>query len=242
MIVLSLPSFYWKDKKRLTWSFSRLKFNNIIFQPTPQKIQNSDRKIIQFYIIQSIILKTVNKMLSLKYVLDRRWVYIMRTFSGNMTGIWQEYEAFLLESVVTTTEVKVTNNITNHPEMLTDKELEDVTAVFRSLETGLRGATIDPQDLHKAMKRLGLNPSDQEMVDIPNRIARNGLIYFPDFCKLVLDTFREEKAAEEQFRRNMFKGNIYIHLLPLLLQIILSKIKIKLDIVRYWAISHGLSS
>ena len=85
--------------------------------------------------------------------------------------------------MVTATEVKVTNNITNHPDMLTDKELEDVTAVFRSLETGLRGATIDPQDLHKAMKRLGLNPSDQEMVDIPNRIAKNGLIYFPDFCK-----------------------------------------------------------
>ena len=41
-----------------------------------------------------------------------------------------------------------------------------------------------------------------------NRIARNGLIYFPDFCKLVLDTFREEKAEEEQFRRNMFKAII----------------------------------
>ena len=41
-----------------------------------------------------------------------------------------------------------------------------------------------------------------------NRIARNGLIYFPDFCKLVLDTFREEKNKEEQFRRNMFKGSI----------------------------------
>ena len=97
--------------------------------------------------------------------------------------VQEEYEALLLEDVVTATEVKVTNNITNHPDMLTDKELEDVTTVFRSLETGLRGATIDPQDLHKAMKRLGLNPSDQEMVDIPNRIAKNGLIYFPDFCK-----------------------------------------------------------
>ena len=83
----------------------------------------------------------------------------------------EEYEAFLLESTSVVTEVKVTTNITNHPDMLTDKELEDVTAVFRSLETGLRGATIDPQDLHKAMKRLGLNPSDQEMVDIPNRSA-----------------------------------------------------------------------
>ena len=28
------------------------------------------------------------------------------------------------------------------------------------------------QDLHKAMKMLGLNPMEQEVVDIPNQIAR----------------------------------------------------------------------
>jgi hypothetical protein len=28
------------------------------------------------------------------------------------------------------------------------------------------------QDLHKAMKMLGLNPMEQEVVDIPNEIAR----------------------------------------------------------------------
>ena len=28
------------------------------------------------------------------------------------------------------------------------------------------------QDLHKAMQRLGLNPTEQEVVDIPNEIAR----------------------------------------------------------------------
>ncbi len=44
------------------------------------------------------------------------------------------------------------------------------------------------------------------MVDIPNRIGKNGLIYFPDFCQLVLDQIREdEKNGEEDFRRNMFK-------------------------------------
>ena len=60
----------------------------------------------------------------------------------------------------------------------------------RSFETGLRGATIYPsvriylrisdgtnivlslQDLHPAMKMLGLNPSEQEVVDIPNNIAK----------------------------------------------------------------------
>jgi hypothetical protein len=28
------------------------------------------------------------------------------------------------------------------------------------------------KDLHKAMKMLGLNPMEQEVVDIPNEIAR----------------------------------------------------------------------
>ena len=43
-------------------------------------------------------------------------------------------------------------------------------------------------------------------MDIPNRIGKNGLIYFPDFCQLVLDQIREdEKNGEEDFRRNMFK-------------------------------------
>lgn len=43
------------------------------------------------------------------------------------------------------------------------------------------------------------------MVDIPNRIARNGLIYFPEFCQLVLDNLRQDKQAEEDFKRSMFK-------------------------------------
>ena len=33
---------------------------------------------------------------------------------------------------------------TSHPEMLTEKEIESVTTVFRSFESGLRGATINP--------------------------------------------------------------------------------------------------
>ena len=49
----------------------------------------------------------------------------------------------------------MTENVTNHPDMFTDKELENVTAVFRSLETGLRGGTISPDDLSRAMKMLG---------------------------------------------------------------------------------------
>ena len=33
----------------------------------------------------------------------------------------------------------------SNPEMLTERELEEVTAVFKSFETGLREATIDPK-------------------------------------------------------------------------------------------------
>ena len=42
------------------------------------------------------------------------------------------------------TNVNVCYNKTSHPDMLTEKELESVTTVFRSFESGLRGATIYP--------------------------------------------------------------------------------------------------
>ena len=66
---------------------------------------------------------------------------------------------------------------------LTEKELDVITTVFRSYETGLREATINPKDLLSAMKMLGLNPMEQEIVDLTNNIVRNGYIYFPEFCK-----------------------------------------------------------
>ena len=85
--------------------------------------------------------------------------------------------------------VEVNHSITNHPDEFTCSELEAVTAVFKSLETGLRQGTIFPkvrqgwsagmigrkfswQDLHRAITRLGLNPTDQEIVDISNYIAK----------------------------------------------------------------------
>merc|ERR1712096_336254 len=51
---------------------------------------------------------------------------------------------------------------------------------------------------------LGLNPLEQEIVDLTNTITRNGFIYFPDFCKIVLKMWREED--EEIFRQNLFKN------------------------------------
>jgi len=84
-------------------------------------------------------------------------------------------EALGLMEKTHATEVRVTATRTNDPEKLTERELVDVTAVFRSLETGLREATIRCCDLQRAMKQLGLNLADQELVDIPNKIARDGL-------------------------------------------------------------------
>ena len=40
------------------------------------------------------------------------------------------------------------------------------------------------KDLLAAMMMLGLNPMEQEIVDVTNEIARNGLIYFPEFCQV----------------------------------------------------------
>ena len=49
-----------------------------------------------------------------------------------------------------------------------------------------------------------LNTEDQVM-DIPNKISKRGLIYFPDFCQLVLEKFRGDAVEDEIFRQNMFK-------------------------------------
>ena len=59
------------------------------------------------------------------------------------------------------------------------------------------------QDLHAALKMLGLNPLEQEILDLTNEIAREGFVFFPEFCQVVLRKFREED--EELFRMTMFK-------------------------------------
>ena len=53
------------------------------------------------------------------------------------------------------------------------------------------------------MKMLGLNPMEQEVIDLTNNIVKNGYIYFPDFCKTILEKYRQDD--EEVFRQNMFK-------------------------------------
>lgn len=86
---------------------------------------------------------------------------------------------------------------------LEEWEMDVVTKVFRSFETGLREGTINARDLHPALKMLGLNPLEQEILDLTNEIARNGYIYFPAFCRAVHKKYREEDQVT--LRQNIFK-------------------------------------
>ena len=48
-----------------------------------------------------------------------------------------------------------------------------------------------------------------------NTVARNGLVFFPEFCDVVLRKFREDN--EEEFAEVMFKvGNIVDDILEML--------------------------
>ena len=85
----------------------------------------------------------------------------------------------------------------------TESELEAVTMVFKQYETGVREACIDVKDLLPALVSLGLNMMEQEVTDMTNTIARDGLVFFPEFCKVVLNKYREED--QEQFSQIMFK-------------------------------------
>jgi Ca2+-binding EF-hand superfamily protein len=52
---------------------------------------------------------------------------------------------------------------------------------------------------------LGLNPLEQEVLDLTNEVARNGFIFFPEFCSIVHRKYREEDQSV--FRQIMFKVN-----------------------------------
>ncbi|XP_023346419.1 calmodulin-2/4 [Eurytemora carolleeae] len=86
----------------------------------------------------------------------------------------------------------------------TTNEQEVVTSVFRQYETGLREGVIDVKDLHTALFALGLNPMEQEIIDMTNEVSRDGLIYFPEFCKIILRKFREDNI--HTFGSVMFKA------------------------------------
>ena len=98
--------------------------------------------------------------------------------------------------------------MTRDQERLSQGEMEMVMSTFKQYEVSLRGACIDVKDLLPALVSLGLNMMEQEVTDMTNTIARDGLVFFPDFCKVVLNKYREED--QEQFSQIMFKVQIDI--------------------------------
>ena len=62
------------------------------------------------------------------------------------------------------------------------------------------------QDLLVAMKALGLNPTETEIQDLINEVERNGFIYYPAFCRVIMRKLREDD--EENFRRELFRTMI----------------------------------
>ena len=61
------------------------------------------------------------------------------------------------------------------------------------------------------MRSLGLNPNEQEVIDIPNYITRRGLIYFNDFCQMILKWFRDDVSQEEHFKQLMFRVGLVVN-------------------------------
>ena len=55
------------------------------------------------------------------------------------------FEALVLNDIPLPQNIRVNKYVTNHVDQLTTKELEVITSVFRSMETGLREATIYPR-------------------------------------------------------------------------------------------------
>ena len=60
------------------------------------------------------------------------------------------------------------------------------------------------------MKMLGLNPMEQEVIDLTNNNVKNGYIYFPEFCNIIHKKYREEN--EEVFYQDMFKVKLLLNL------------------------------
>ena len=100
--------------------------------------------------------------------------------------------------------------MSRHEERLTAGEMEMVMSTFKQYEVSLRGACIDVKDLLPALVSLGLNMMEQEVIDMTNTVARNGLVFFPEFCAVVLRKFREED--EEQFSQIMFKVGTHFNI------------------------------
>ena len=79
-------------------------------------------------------------------ILDVRMTTYRQTDYERITQEIREQEAKKRkeENKTKSSDLKTSKTMASPKDMLTDKELDCVTSVFRSFETGLRGATIDP--------------------------------------------------------------------------------------------------
>ena len=68
---------------------------------------------------------------------------------------------------------------------------------------------------------LGLNPLEQEVLDLTNEVARNDFIFFPEFCSIVHKKYREED--DSVFRQIVFNV-IYSN------KVMLSCVKLRLSL------------
>ena len=77
-------------------------------------------------------------------VLIKMTTFMQSEYEAITQEIREQEEKKKRESRSGNNDLKVSKTMASPQDMLTDKELECVTAVFRSFETGLRGATILP--------------------------------------------------------------------------------------------------
>ena len=86
--------------------------------------------------------------------------------------------------------------------LTTDDNLSCYYQAFHMYRTGK--PTISPNDLLKAMRCAGSNPTEQELQDIKNKLDDgSGEISFNDFCKLMIGLQKEhdeESLYKETFR------------------------------------------
>ena len=61
---------------------------------------------------------------------------------------------------------------------------------FKSLNKIFFPTSFFFKDLTKALKMLGINPLEQEIMDIANENSKNGLISFQAFCSVVHKKYR----------------------------------------------------
>jgi hypothetical protein len=58
------------------------------------------------------------------------------------------------------------------------------------------------------MKALGLNPAEQEVIDMTNEVANNGLVYFPDFCRYLHINYGVTNGLARQLAAGWVPGSI----------------------------------